>query len=116
MVRSLVGVRRVSSLPLVIMVPGRPRTAAALTGVPFRIACITGLILPRELGVGMREGRGMNARASRWVGEVRFLGTDADIRDGVGGPGERKWNSAPFLVTDTTLPEPSSTKRPFSRS
>lgn len=64
MVRGLVGVTRGSPSPLVIMVPGRPRTAAALTGVPLRIACIIGLILSRELGVGMREGRGTNARYS----------------------------------------------------
>lgn len=64
----------------------------------------------------MREGRGMNAIASHRVGDENFLGIDTDIRDGVGGSKERWWNSAPCLVTETTLPEPSSTKSPFPRS
>lgn len=85
--RCLVGVAKGS--PLVIMVPGRPSTAAAFTGVPFRIACIIGLIPPRDVGVGMREGRGMNAIASHLVGDENFPGIDTDIRDGVGGSKER---------------------------
>lgn len=116
MARSLVGVARGSVSPLVMMVPGRPSTAAALTGVPLRIACIIGLTLSRELGVGMRERRGADGRNSREVGAIKLPGTPADIRDGVGGSEDIHWNSAPFLVTETTLPEPNSTKRPFSWS
>lgn len=71
------------------MVPGRPSTAAAFTGVPFRIACIIGLMPPRNVGVGMREGRGTNAMDSQWVGDENFPGIDVDMRDGVGGSKER---------------------------
>lgn len=89
MVRGLIGVARGSPSPVAIMVPGRPSTAAALSGVPFRIACINGLIPPRETGVGMPEGRGTNATHSRLVCDMRLPVTDADIRDGVGGSKDR---------------------------
>ena len=89
MVRGFVGVARYPPSRLVIMVPGRPSTAAAFTGVPFRIACIIRLSLPRELGLGMREGCGKNTRDSRGAGAAQFSSADADIRDGVGGFKER---------------------------
>jgi hypothetical protein len=114
--RGLVGVAQGSSSLLVIKVPGRPRTAAALTGVPFRIACVIGLVLPQELRAGMREGLGTNERDSQRAGAAKFPGIGPDKWDGVGGSEARQWKSAPVLVTETTLPEPSSTKRPFWRS
>lgn len=111
MMRRLVGVVRCSASLLVIIVPGRPSTAAAFTGVPFRMACINGLMLPWELGVGMREGRGTDVKDSRWAGVVECPGPGpgAEARQGVGDFEERQANSAPFSVTETTLPEPSST-------
>lgn len=112
--RELVGVTQGSSPLLVTKVSGRPRTAAAFTGVPFRIARI-GLVLLRDLRVGS-EARGTNGKDSQRADKAKVVGVTPDTWDGVGGSGERQWNSAPLSVTETTLPEPSSTKRPFRGS
>lgn len=85
--RGLVGVSQPSTSLLVIKAPGRPRTAAAFTGVPVSIALI-GPVMPRGLGIG--EVCGMNGRDSQKAGDVEFPGVIPDMRDGVGGSEERR--------------------------